>query len=100
MYFEMLFELNPDCAVDIYCGLKILVQTCRNFTILLLNIFMNMPSAQNGFKLRVSLRFSFPRYGALCTIWVKKLKENLERTFFRALNIRDADFCVKPKSTF
>jgi len=40
--------LNPDCAVDIYCGLKILVATL------------------------VSLRFSAPRYGAYCTIWVKR----------------------------
>jgi hypothetical protein len=39
---------NPDYAVETYCDLKNLaVPICRDFTILLLDIFINMPSAQN-----------------------------------------------------
>jgi len=41
-------KLNPDYAVDTYCDLKNLaVLPWRDFTILLLNIVTNMPSAQN-----------------------------------------------------
>ncbi len=40
--------LNPDYAVDIYCGLKIhAVPPKRDFTILVLNILMNMSAGQN-----------------------------------------------------
>ena len=43
-----LFAMIPDCAVASYCGLKILaVPTCRDFPILFLDIFMNMPTSQN-----------------------------------------------------
>jgi hypothetical protein len=45
---KMRLAFNPDYAVDTYCGLKNLaVPPWRDFPILLLNIFMNMPSAQN-----------------------------------------------------
>ncbi len=56
--------LNPDCAVDTYCGFKSLAVTLVSllsvaslsptlsgrvpgFTILILSIFMNMPAVQN-----------------------------------------------------
>jgi hypothetical protein len=46
--FQPVVVLNPDYAVDTYCGLKNLaVPPWRDFPILLLNIFTNMPSAQN-----------------------------------------------------
>ncbi len=39
---------NPDCAVDTYCGFKSLaVPPRRDFTILILDIFINMPAVQN-----------------------------------------------------
>ena len=44
----LIIRLNPDCAIDICCGLKILaVPTYRDFTTLLLTIVITMPSAQN-----------------------------------------------------
>ena len=40
--------LNPDCAVDTYCGLKIhAIPPRRDFTILVLDILVNMPAGQN-----------------------------------------------------
>ncbi len=40
--------LNPDCAVGIYCGLKIhAIPPRRDFTVLVLDILMNMPAGQN-----------------------------------------------------
>ncbi len=42
------FPFNPDCAVGIYCGLKIhAIPPRRDFTVLVLDILMNMPAGQN-----------------------------------------------------
>ena len=44
----ILTVFNPDCAVGIYCGLKIhAIPPRRDFTILVLDILMNMPAGQN-----------------------------------------------------
>jgi len=51
---------NPDCAVAIYCGLKIhAVPPWRDCTILVLNRFMNMPPVQN--RSNVAFRNGFLR---------------------------------------
>ncbi len=86
--------LNPDCAVDTYCGFKSLAVTLVS----LLSVASLSPTLSGrvpGFtiftrlrrvnpqhiyeyvcgskslQLRVSLRFYTPRYGIYCTIWVK-----------------------------
>jgi hypothetical protein len=45
---QKFFTLNPHCAVDTYCGLKIhAVPPRRDFTVLVLDILVNMPAGQN-----------------------------------------------------
>jgi hypothetical protein len=65
--------LNPECAVASYCDLKILaVPIYRDFPILFLDIFMNMPASQNLSNCAVRygfLRLAIPPWRD--TFWVK-----------------------------
>jgi hypothetical protein len=65
--------LNPDCAVASCCDVKILaVPTLSGFPDFVPRHIYEYSYVTKSVQLRVSLRFSAPRYGFYCTIWAKK----------------------------
>ncbi len=73
--------LNPDCAVDTYCGLKIhAIPPRRDFTILVLDILMNMPASQN--RSNCAFRNGFLRLATMPTAQFG-LKDNEFQKFSR-----------------